>query len=417
MKNQIYPVKPISFKLGGAESSEIAQYLHAMYFKHRLEYLNKCKKIPGSSLVRSWNWYYKEVLLESIHRVSRSGRRIKKVYGIPLTKQFLDIIKMSLSLPARPQEYYIFDLFKQPNREVAREYIFRHEVKNVLYKMLINTPKIAKKSPLTNKGRFARKALRNGLAIAPTICTINKGKVKYYNEHSPQGDVFVKTLSGRGGKGADLWQYDQETNLFTHSKVKGKYKLEDVLELYSKKSKKESYIFQQKVSNHPDLSEIACNALSTCRIVTMLNENDQPEVVTAVLRMAARADSIVDNIHRGGIAAPIDIIDGRLGKATNLGVVDRVERLSNHPVSGAKIEGRELPFWPDAISAALHAHEVFRPRVIIGWDIAITAFGPVIIEGNAQPCVDLIQRPYDKPLGNSRFGELLAYHLRKLNFG
>jgi hypothetical protein len=76
------------------------------------------------------------------------------------------------------------------------------------------------------------------------------------------------------------------------------------------------------------------------------------------------------------------------------------------------IEGRFLPLWPETIALACLAHAAFAPRMIVGWDIAITSKGPLLIEGNGAPGIDLIQRAYREPIGNSRAGELIAYHLR-----
>ncbi|HTN98325.1 MAG TPA: sugar-transfer associated ATP-grasp domain-containing protein, partial [Nordella sp.] len=85
---------------------------------------------------------------------------------------------------------------------------------------------------------------------------------------------------------------------------------------------------------------------------------------------------------------------------------------THHPDTGAAIEGRVLHFWPETIALACRAHAAFAPRVFIGWDIAITSNGPVLIEGNGAPGIDLIQRAYREPAGNSRLGELFAFHLR-----
>jgi hypothetical protein len=83
-----------------------------------------------------------------------------------------------------------------------------------------------------------------------------------------------------------------------------------------------------------------------------------------------------------------------------------------HPDTGAVIEGRVLPFWQDTVDLGCRAHAVFAPRVVVGWDIAITQRGPVLIEGNGSPDVDLLQRAYWGPIGNSRLGELIRFHLR-----
>jgi hypothetical protein len=133
--------------------------------------------------------------------------------------------------------------------------------------------------------------------------------------------------------------------------------------------------------------------------------------------MAQRKGAVVDNIHAGGIAAPVDLATGRLGRATDLGV--RVDSAwhARHPVTGAPIEGRILPLWPEALELVKRAHDLIGDRVVVGWDVAILDDGPCLIEGNGKPDVDLIQRPHRAGLGNSRFGELLAHHLKNAETG
>ena len=48
-------------------------------------------------------------------------------------------------------------------------------------------------------------------------------------------------------------------------------------------------------------------------------------------------------------------------------------------------------------------------------DIAITDEGPLIVEGNSSPDLDILQR-FGVPVCNSRFGDLLAWHLRQRGF-
>jgi glutathione synthase/RimK-type ligase-like ATP-grasp enzyme len=61
---------------------------------------------------------------------------------------------------------------------------------------------------------------------------------------------------------------------------------------------------------------------------------------------------------------------------------------------------------------ALAAHAELSALYLIGWDIAITARGPVILEANKAPDVEIEQR-LDGPWGNGRFGELITYHLTR----
>jgi hypothetical protein len=127
--------------------------------------------------------------------------------------------------------------------------------------------------------------------------------------------------------------------------------------------------------------------------------------------MAIGANSTVDNFHAGGILANVDLASGRLGRATDIGLTPDIGWVDEHPDTKAAITGRRLPLWPEVLALASRAHAAFSHRVLVGWDIAVAADGPCLVEGNVAPDSDLHQRASGEPLGGGRFGELLAYHL------
>jgi hypothetical protein len=65
---------------------------------------------------------------------------------------------------------------------------------------------------------------------------------------------------------------------------------------------------------------------------------------------------------------------------------------------------------------AVAAHALFSDRLVIGWDIAIAEGGPIIIEGNRGPDMDLMQRFMEIGFCHHRFGELVAWHLRERGY-
>ena len=127
--------------------------------------------------------------------------------------------------------------------------------------------------------------------------------------------------------------------------------------------------------------------------------------------MAVGANVTVDNVHAGAIAAAVDLVRGRLDQATYSGFDSSKGWIDCHPVTGAPIMGRALPMWNDACELVRRAHSAFDDWVVIGWDVAITAGGPYLVEGNYGPDIDLIQRPLRTAFGDSRLGQLIAFHL------
>ena len=149
------------------------------------------------------------------------------------------------------------------------------------------------------------------------------------------------------------------------------------------------------------------------RLLTILNEHGEPEAVNAAFRMAVSKASPVDNFHAGGIAAPVDMATGTLGLATGLGLGGDFRWHETHPLTGAQIRGRRLPQWEAAMALAIAAHRLVAPRVMVGWDIGFLLDGPCLIEGNTGPDADIHQRVELRPIGNARYGELLAWHLER----
>jgi hypothetical protein len=164
---------------------------------------------------------------------------------------------------------------------------------------------------------------------------------------------------------------------------------------------------------HSAIADLSNGALSTLRILTLRNESGEGEATDAVFRMAVGTNTIVDNFHAGGIAANVDMVTGVLGLATDIGLRPDLGWCDRHPTTGAKIFGRRLPFWEEAIDLVQRGHALFPNRTIIGWDVAILESGPCAVESNGSPDLDIHQRCGGAPLGRARLGELLAFSVEQ----
>jgi hypothetical protein len=103
-----------------------------------------------------------------------------------------------------------------------------------------------------------------------------------------------------------------------------------------------------------------------------------------------------------GIA--VDLATGKLGPATGDKEKWLLEWWDVHPVTGAQVTDRTLPHWEAIKAIALKAHNASKGRLLVGWDIAVTPDGPLLLEGNSYPDVDFPQRVCRVGIGHSPLG-------------
>jgi Sugar-transfer associated ATP-grasp len=340
----------------------------------------------------------------------KNGRQVARRFGRPVHRQLLDQLRLYVRAGVLPPWYYIFELYRQPHSAFARDFIYRWESKGGVLNLL--REERAPRSELNDKARFERHCRKHQVRAVPVLAILRDGEVELRaNQRDFATDLFVKPLCGRGGKGAERWDYS--TGLYRS--IDGRWLTRDELfARLARRSRSVPLLIQPRLVNHEALQGLNNGALSTVRVLTCLNEAREPELVGAAMRMAIGSNRTVDNLHAGGIACAVDLETGVLGPASNLGADSRLGWLGRHPNTGARIEGAQLPMWGDVRKFAVDAHGAFSDRVIVGWDIAITADGPMLVEGNGSPDLDIMQRFVRHGLMTARLGILLAFHLSQL---
>lgn len=249
---------------------------------------------------------------------------------------------------------------------------------------------------LADKARFYARCRDAGLPHPETVATVAAGRMAHGAD--PVGrELVAKPADGEGGDGLMiLGAFADADDLAARLPA-------------TVRTARGATVIQPRIATHPALCDLALGALPTVRVVTILDEAGAPEVVSATFRFASDPAAQVDNMKAGGLISAVDLVGGTLGPACRgYGGGDHAA----HPVTGAAIVGRVLPDWPavKALAAVAHA-EGFADYALIGWDIAMTPQGPLLIEGNGKPGVLMPQRAARRGLGEGRYGELLAHHL------
>jgi hypothetical protein len=338
--------------------------------------------------------------------VWKNGAITRERCGKSRTAQFLEQVHAYFSAGILPPWYYMFELYD--GHADCRSYLNRFETKQGYYPII--RARRGEISPLNDKMAFAEVCREHQLRTIPILATAAAGKVRLHDgDHLPPCDLFVKPADGRGGKGTERWDHKGRARYQNGGVPLSEREFRERL---GRNSRSAPLIVQPRVTNCNELCELNNDALSTVRIVTCLDESDRAEVIAGVLRMAVGDNHKVDNFHAGGIAAAVDLPTGRLGPASDLGMDSRMGWVDRHPDTGATIRGRVVPYWQDACALARRAHGAFPERAAIGWDIAPTEDGPIIVEGNAAPDFDIVQRMTRSGLAESRLSELLLHHMQ-----
>jgi hypothetical protein len=193
--------------------------------------------------------------------------------------------------------------------------------------------------------------------------------IKVLLTESSNNSIFLKPAIGSGGMGAiKISDWNRE---YPNSKTN------EFLNHFLSRA----YIFEDEVKQHEELSTLNPSSLNTIRIDTFKAFGEKPEILSAYLRIG-RASGCVDNLAAGGYRVGINMEDGNLKSYGTNKIEDGVKFATCHVDTGIKFEGFPIPFFEEVKHLAVEAAN-YLPQSLIGWDIAMSENGPVLIECNS----------------------------------
>lgn len=183
-------------------------------------------------------------------------------------------------------------------------------------------------------------------------------------------DIFIKELLGESARGIYSLRVENK-KLFVDSKEVTVEELKKIIP--------EMSVVQQRLYQHPQMNRLHPHSINTVRIVTVFNDSGV-EPLSAILRAGVNGSQF-DNWAAGGIGVGIDLGTGRLRKygIFKPGSGGRVEQ---HPDNGIKFKGFEIPSFAKVVEMVTALHGFFYGIHSVGWDVAVTPEGPVVLEGN-----------------------------------
>jgi hypothetical protein len=221
-----------------------------------------------------------------------------------------------------------------------------------------------------------------GLPTPRTVAIALRGQTEFVTdamgECLPQRDLFLRPSRWTGFNSGEHWRWNRQAKAWMfHGQTCDAAVL---LEHAGKLAHDQPWVLHEAVGNHPDISRFASGGVCTVHVATGLDEHAQPRVLFAALHLPASADSGWGP-GSGELVAGIDVESGRLESALAEFVSDG--EFSVHPATGLMIEDAIVPQWSALRELALRAHQRFGEFPFVGWRIALSGAGPVLVEAQS----------------------------------
>lgn len=188
--------------------------------------------------------------------------------------------------------------------------------------------------------------------------------------------IFVKRFTGGAASGVSIFVrkgdgfVDADGDKVSASMIRHKYANQD-------------FFFEKQIKQEHVLSQFNPDTVNTIRVLTYDNK-----IISASVRFGGKGDYI-DNVSKGGVAVSMDITTGRLSKYGQR--MYDVARYDEHPDTHLKFDGVVVTQWPE-VKAVVERSMTFLPYYkSVGYDVATTDDGPVIIEINTGAGIGLSQ--------------------------
>lgn len=299
-------------------------------------------------------------------------------------KSYFKIFKECMYLWVSKKEipyYYFKHLYK---KEVTnyKDYLSTKECIRIQFSKKLKNKEVIK--ILSNKLFFSIYCKKNNLPV-PELLGNNVNSNFFYNseyypiesiedfsnffkriiEDKKLDSIFIKPLSMLGGEGC-----------YKISKENLNQDCENIFDFVTNNS----CIHEEFVNQHPEINKIHSKCINTIRIEAYIDKNKKTHILSSLMRFGV-GKSHVDNSHAGGFFVSIDIENGCLKKFGQTFNEFGAKKILEHPDSKIRLEGYKIPYFKEACDLVILASK-YLPDRYVGWDIAITPDGPILIEGN-----------------------------------
>ena len=240
--------------------------------------------------------------------------------------------------------------------------------------------------------RFIRRFRENGFVFKPTEGVRGHLILVLTGAAPDDADTFL-TLAGARYDAAALVAATRETT---------------ALKIQNPGAEVSSFLLEERIRPHPELAQFIGPTLCTVRVQTIVALDGRPRIVGSVFKLQPGLSGL-DHLLYGGLGCWVDPDTGALGPGRTR---TNCEFATVIPGTDRSFVGYRLPCWRQVKELAFEAAAAFPWARAIGWDIAISDRGVVLIEGNERWSPSLVQLPAPRGLMD---GELKALYDARRN--
>lgn len=185
-------------------------------------------------------------------------------------------------------------------------------------------------------------------------------------------DTFCKAIDAEDGK--SIYRVaSKDGSIYLNDKLVSSVELQQVLG-------PERWTIEHKIIQHPAYAALYPNSVNTLRIYTVRDVcTGEIKYLPSILRIGTNGN-YVDNWARGGLIIRV-YEDGTLGKYGYYRPTYGT-KTDSHPDSGVVFNETVMPWVKESFEFVKKMHHYLYGIHSIGWDIAVTEDGPIVVEAN-----------------------------------
>lgn len=299
----------------------------------------------------------KSIKLSTFSSLFKVYKKVKK----QTKKKFVlfDIIYCSIKYQAAFYDYLEFEFYSL-NKERRKTYLTNGKNNEIV-------KKFNDKSYwhiFDNKNEFNDKFKKY---LKRDYLNPNSSLKEFKNFIRDKDRIIAKPVDGVGGHGITIYN-TKEKNLY--SKVK-------------------DFLLEEVIIQDEKLAKLYDKSVNTMRMFTFY-DGKKSYLLQAILKIGN--NGVIDNFSSGGMYGFLDesgtVITPFIDQNDNIYEI--------HPISKEQLLGFKVPQFDEAVKLVLEASKEVKEVKYIGWDVAISQDGPVIIEGNCYPGVFQIKPRFSK---------------------